>query len=125
MPGKLKRNSFPFLHCKCRDSFEILSAKRHIRAQSEHIRTGDCRDSPIRLPHPRNHGTVVKSNHQFQVHLNLPLRAYDNPQEMWRFIARRHAIDQRYSPAFRLKFGLENQRSFAIAAANCANRFRG
>ena len=79
----------------------------------------------IGAPNPGHHRTVVESNHQFQVHRYLSPGADDQAQKLRRFIARRHAVDERYGTALGVKFGLENKRSFAIAAANASDRFYG
>lgn len=74
---------------------------------------------------PGHHRTVVESNHQFEVHSDLSSGTDDHPQKIWRFVARRHAIDERHRSAFGIKFGLENKRSLAIAPPNASDRFRG
>jgi len=79
----------------------------------------------IGTSNPGHHRTVVESNHQFEVHLDLASGTDDHPQKIWRFIARCHAVNERRRSAFRLKFGLENKRSFAIAPPNASDRFRG
>ena len=44
---------------------------------------------------------------------------------IWRFFARRHAVNERHRTAFRLKFCLENKRTLAIAPPNASDWFRG
>ena len=79
----------------------------------------------IGTSNPGHHRTVVESNHQFEVHLDLASGTDDHSQKIWRFIARCHAVNERRRSAFRLKFGLENKLSFAIAPPNASDRFRG
>src|SRR5580692_3898812 len=122
MKTEAEFNFFAFRNGELRFGLHVFTVKRHIRPQSDHVRTGNGGNPVPNPPNPGHHRPVIEPNHQFQLHPDLASGADDYAQNRGHLLARHHAVDNLCRSAFSLKLSLQNQSPIPILPANASDR---
>ena len=117
--GEHEGNALTLADFELRHRAHVLATVIDCGPQDRRMRAGDRPQAAVaNSRHPRDDTPVIKPQHKFHPHQNRSLPPDDDADEIRTIVTDRHEIDERDGPVRRLEFGLQDQRTFAIATPN-------